>query len=114
MGQKLVVLAFLFFGGLVSYAQKIDKIINAAEVERIEKVLAADDMQGRAPFTPGIEKAAAFIASEFKKSGIQPVNGDSYMQEFSLLRLRMNSVKGTMDGQTIEPINIAVVTVQPE
>lgn len=114
MGQKLVVLAFLVFGGLVSYAQNIDKIINAAEVERIEKILAADDMEGRAPFTPGIEKAAAFIAAEFKKSGIQPVNGDSYMQEFSLLRLRMVSAKGTIDGQTVEPINIAVVTAQPE
>ena len=46
-------------------AQDIDKIINATEVERIEKTLSSDDMQGRKTFTPGIDKAADFIANEF-------------------------------------------------
>ena len=53
---------------LFSFAQNIDKIINAAEVDRIERILSADDMQGRRAFTPGIDKAAEFIASEFAKS----------------------------------------------
>jgi hypothetical protein len=39
-------------------AQDIDQVINPAEVESIEKVLSSDDMQGRASFSPGIEKAA--------------------------------------------------------
>ena len=50
------------------FAQKAENIITLAEVERIETILAADDMQGRAAFTPGIDKAADFIAAEFKKS----------------------------------------------
>ena len=56
---------FLF---LFSFSQKIDKIINVAEVERIEKILSADDMQGRRTFTAGIDKAADFIESEFLKN----------------------------------------------
>ncbi len=52
-------------------AKEIDAIINAKEVERIERTLSADDMQGRKTFTPGIEKAADFIASEFKAIGLQ-------------------------------------------
>jgi hypothetical protein len=114
MGKIIVCFVGLLFTGIASFAQDIDKIINAQEVERIERILSSDDMQGRAPFTPGIEKAAAFIASEFKKSGIQPVNGDSYLQEFSFLRLRMVSAKGLIDGRTVEPINIAVITTQPD
>ncbi|MFN2438640.1 MAG: aminopeptidase, partial [Chitinophagaceae bacterium] len=54
------------------HAQKADAIINAKEVERIEKVLASDDMKGRRTGTPEIDKAAQFIAEEFKKAGIQP------------------------------------------
>jgi Zn-dependent M28 family amino/carboxypeptidase len=94
--------------------QNIDKIINAKEVERIERVLSSDEMGGRAPFTPGIDKAADFIAGEFKKSGIQPVNGQSYFQDFSFLRLRTVSAAGTIDGTTVDPRNIAVVTTDPE
>ena len=42
-------------------AQSTDQYFNAAEVARIEGILASDAMQGRRTFTPGIEKAAAFI-----------------------------------------------------
>ncbi len=52
-------------------AQKADEIINAKEVERIERVLASDEMKGRRVFTPEIDKAADFIAAEFKKAGLQ-------------------------------------------
>ena len=52
-------------------AQKAENIINAKEVERIERVLAADEMKGRRVFSPEIDKAADFIADEFKKAGLQ-------------------------------------------
>ena len=51
--------------------KKINRIINAKEVERIERVLAADDMRGRRIFSPEIDNAADFIASEFKAAGLQ-------------------------------------------
>jgi predicted restriction endonuclease len=41
---------------LLAQAQKIDKIITRAETERIETYLASNELAGRKPFTPGIEK----------------------------------------------------------
>ncbi len=50
------------------WAQKnADNILTAKEAERIERVLASDDMKGRKIYTPEIDKAADFIAAEFKQ-----------------------------------------------
>jgi Zn-dependent M28 family amino/carboxypeptidase len=58
--------------------------LDEAEVARIIKTLSADDMQGRAVYTPGIEKAATFIESEFKKIGLQPFTGETgFRQQFT-------------------------------
>ena len=65
-----------------AFCQSIDKIINATEVERIERTLSSDAMRGRKVFSPDIDKAAEFIADEFKKAGLQPVTGNSYLQDF--------------------------------
>ncbi len=70
-------------------AQQADKIINAAEAERIEKILSADDMQGRKTFTPGIDKAADFIAAEFAKSKLKYfANAKNYFQEISMIKVK--------------------------
>jgi hypothetical protein len=52
------------------YKPNINKIINTKDVTKIEKALAADDMQGRRAFS-GIDKASSFIESRFKKMGLQ-------------------------------------------
>jgi Zn-dependent M28 family amino/carboxypeptidase len=63
----------------------IDAIINVQEVKRIERTLAADEMRGRKIFTPDIDKAADFIAAEFKAIGLQTWNNSgNYRQEFTL------------------------------
>jgi Zn-dependent M28 family amino/carboxypeptidase len=95
-------------------AQSIDKIINAKEVERIERILSADDMAGRKPFTPAIDKAALFIADEFKKAGLQPVNGDSYLQEFAMVRTSIVSASGVVNGKNVEEKNIAAISAKEE
>lgn len=72
---------------LMAPAQKINKLIDASETARIEKALAADDMEGRRAFTPSIDKAAAFIANEFASIGIASLNGDgNYIQSFKVAR----------------------------
>ncbi len=81
---------------LLAQAQKIDKIITRAETERIETYLASDDLAGRKPFTPGIEKAANFIAEEFAKAGLQKMNG-SYLQSFSMYKSQLSGASITMD-----------------
>ncbi|HEY9342934.1 MAG TPA: M28 family peptidase [Hanamia sp.] len=102
-----ITLLFTGFTSLFSFAQNIDKIINATEVERIEKVLSSDDMQGRKTFTPSIDKAADFIAGEFEKSGLKYFDGlKSYKQPFSMIKAELISASGSMDNHPVNPDNI--------
>ncbi len=113
--KKIFLTLIAGFLGLLSFAQKIDKIINAAEVERIERTLAADDMQGRKTFTPGIDKAADFIAGEFAKSKLQ-FWGDnkSYFQEFIMTKAKAKSITGTLDNEALNETNVAANTTSSE
>ena len=94
-------------------AQNVDKLIKEKEVRRIETILAADDMQGRRTFTPGIEKAAAFIADEFKATGLTTLNNSgSYLQSFAMVRTKFLGTSGNFDGTTLDKKDIVVVTTQ--
>ena len=96
-------------------AQKSDDIINAKEVERIERILSADDMMGRKAFTPYADKAADFIADEFKKAGLQTMNGNNgFKQEFAMVRTKFISVTGNFDGEALDAKNIIVITCFPQ
>lgn len=97
------------------YGQNIDEIINAKEVERIEKVLSSDDMRGRRAFTPDIDRAADFISGEFKKIGLQTWNNSgSYRQEFSMVRSQVISASAVLDGVMLDPKNIAINSSQTD
>jgi len=96
------------------FAQDTATIINAKEVERIEKTLSSDEMRGRRAFTPDIDKAADFIAAEFKSIGLQTWNNSgSYRQEFSMVTPKFISASAVLDGNAADQKNIIVVTSQP-
>jgi Zn-dependent M28 family amino/carboxypeptidase len=61
--------------------------ITAALIGQHIKVLASDEFQGRRPFTPGEEKATNYLASEFKKLGLQPGANGSYFQAVPLVEI---------------------------
>lgn len=113
MIKQIVFSGALLVMGHLSFSQSIDQIINVAEVERVERSLSADDMQGRKPFTPGIDKAAAFIAEEFRKAGLKPVNKGSYLQSFDMLRIKFVSAKGTLNGKAVEERDILALSDKP-
>jgi hypothetical protein len=95
-------------------AQKTDEIINAKEAERIERVLSSDDMRGRKTFSPEIDKAADFIADEFKKAGLQTFNGaNGYRQDFAMVSPKFVSGSATFDNDPIDFKNVVVITCQP-
>ena len=97
------------FISLFSFSQQIDKIINAAEVERIEKILSADDMQGRRTFTPGIDKAASFIETEFARNKLKYFsNAKSYSQDFVMTKMKTLEISGMLDNDSLNTINVAV------
>jgi hypothetical protein len=46
------------------------------------KYLASENLQGRGSGTPGLEKAADYIARQFRSLGLKPVSGRDYFQPF--------------------------------
>jgi len=99
----------LLFIARTASAQNIDKIITKDYVDGLIKTLSSDEMQGRATFSPGIDKAATFIASEFKKIGLQPLAGaKGYRQTFYKYQVSPQSAIVTLDGKTIDAANTVV------
>jgi hypothetical protein len=109
---------FLFFSllaSLFSCAQKSGEAISVGEVERIERILASDEMLGREAGKPGSEKAAQFINEEFKKAGLVPLTGAAdNLQSFSLVEAKLLEVKGEMDDQSLDSKKIFVLTTKAD
>jgi aminopeptidase YwaD len=49
------------------------------------KYLASPELKGRATGSPELEKAAAFIAARFRDFGLQPADGKTFYQSFSVV-----------------------------
>jgi hypothetical protein len=98
----LLLLAFLVASHAVS-AQKINRLIRESEVSRVLSALASDDMQGRKAPSPGLEKAAAFIAEEFRKAGLKPLDPSSasHLQSFSVNQFDLTSQEVMVNGQAV-------------
>lgn len=104
------VFVLLVFSSVI-FGQKALDVISIKETERIERILSADDMQGRRTFTPGIEKAANFIAAEFEQTGLKKWNnGISYLQSFSMVRTKLLSQKILVNGALLDTKKSIVVS----
>ena len=49
------------------------------------RVLASDDFEGRKPGTPGEEKTLAYLVGQFRRLGLKPGNGDSFLQQVPMI-----------------------------
>lgn len=113
--KKIIWIQVLVFCSNYAFAQSIDKIINATEVERIERILSADDMQGRKTFTAGSDKAADFIASEFAKSKLKFFgNATSYFQDITMTKSKPLQISGMIDKDSLNSSNVAANTTLAE
>ncbi|SEA66471.1 Peptidase family M28 [Flavobacterium gillisiae] len=113
--KKIVLSGLVLCSSLLVQAQSIDKLITVKKVTEIEKVLAADDMQGRRAFTPGIDKASGYIESQFKKIGLQTFNGaKDYRQEFSMTESKRKSLDIQIDGKAIDAGSMISFSYQPQ
>jgi Zn-dependent M28 family amino/carboxypeptidase len=112
--MKIFLMLCFLTTAMVACAQNLPAVINPQEVKRIETTLASDDMRGRRSGTPDIDRAASFIADEFKKAGLQPLQGNSFLQEFTMIRAKFVSIKGEIDDNELDPKNIIVITTEPE
>ena len=108
--KKSICTLFLLLTASIAFAQDINKIISKEYVDHLIKTLSSDEMQGRRTFTPGIDKAATFIESEFKKIGLMPLTGaEGYRQTFYKYQLTPASAQVVIDGQSVAPENILVL-----
>lgn len=107
-------LMFALFGTLIIYAcatQREVQLHELSDVERIIKSLSADEMQGRATFSPGIEKAASFIENEFKQIGLRPLSNESNLrQQFTMRVIKPGSHTVILNGSPVDPENIIVLS----
>ncbi|UCH64228.1 MAG: M20/M25/M40 family metallo-hydrolase [Fidelibacterota bacterium] len=59
-------------------------------------VLASDEFEGREPSTKGEELTLQFLKEEFEKLGLEPGNGDSYLQEVPLVEMTVGIGTGLL------------------
>jgi len=108
--KKLAIAVAFTVTAAFGYAQDVNKLIKQDDVDRIIKTLSADDMQGRGTFTPGIEKAAQFIETEYKNIGLQPMAGNStFRQNFSMIKSVPVKAEVAINGSPVAADNVAVV-----
>jgi Peptidase family M28/PDZ domain/PA domain len=80
--RRAPVAAAFCFLGMAAAALAARATINPTRYLDDVKFLASQKMKGRATGSPELEKAAAFIAAQFRSVRLQPVEGQSYYQAF--------------------------------
>lgn len=65
--------------------------ISAKSMREHVSVLASDSFEGRKPFTPGEVKSIRYIEKVFREEGLEPGNGDSYLQEVPMVNLKTDA-----------------------
>lgn len=95
-------------------AQKALKVIGVKETTRIETMLSSDAMEGRRTFTPGIDKAAACIATEFEKTGLSTwKGGSSYLQSFAMVKAKPIAQHGVYNGKELASAQLLISSPKP-
>jgi hypothetical protein len=84
-------------------SQTLDRLIREDRVRRTLTMLASDEMRGRRPGTPGIDKAAAAIAAAFGKAGLKPLPGatDGYFQRFETIGATVLEASVAVNGKEL-------------
>ncbi len=102
MKKGLIVSISIFFLINSVTAQNVDQVFNEKEIRQIESVLSSDNMQGRRTFTPGIRKAADFIAGCFEKAGLKTWPSlEGYLQKFAMTGVQPEAVSVEWQGKQL-------------
>lgn len=94
--MKKVIFFVLAANSLFSFAQDISK----EKVVAVVSTLASDEMKGRKFGTPENDKAAEYIAKEFKQNNLDYCFGDSYLIPFEYKGQKGYNVCGIKKGKS--------------
>lgn len=108
--RPITLIAGVLFSSATAFAQQI----RVADVTKTINFLASDEMKGRQVYSPEIDKAADFIAAEFKKAGLLPFEGSSYLQSFVMVSATQQTISVNAAGKEVDPKNVVVLTSKPE
>lgn len=96
--KLIVVLLFVFQSKI--HAQEIESQPISAYALEIIQALTSDEFDGRGYLNDGMKKSAEFIANEFEKLGLKPING-SYFQEFEMPINLIKDARLIINGQKL-------------
>ena len=84
LARSGLALALCSIAAIAAPARLGQKADGARYIEHV-KFLASPELEGRAAGTAGLERAAAYIADQFKRAGLEPgAGGGSYLQPFTV------------------------------
>lgn len=77
--------------------KEVQASISAADLGRRIETLASDEFEGRAPSTPGGQKASQYIADEMERAGLSPMGDNgTYFQTVELTEASVNAAESSM------------------
>ncbi len=92
----------LFLTAILLFAQMPSRVstgydsIQASRLKADLTFLSSDALEGRRSLERGSEVAIQWIASEFAKSGLKPLTGDSFLQTVPIIEYQADRSKTTM------------------
>ena len=100
--MKTLFYIVLIFCASQIYGQKSNDTVALSDLKRHLNILASDAMEGRETGTPGIEKAAVYLETEFKRLGLRPGNGENFRQEYVTPEENLNAcnIIAQIEGNT--------------
>ncbi|MDP4221633.1 MAG: hypothetical protein Q8896_14450, partial [Bacteroidota bacterium] len=79
---------------LSAFSQTTSPSITSADLRQRMNILASDSLAGRRTGEPGCESAARYIAKEFKRMGLRPLDpAKSYFQHYDFSERAFDSTK---------------------
>lgn len=97
---KIFSLSILLFLNFLIYGQEVKSTISPYAFDII-KNLASDEFSGRGYIDQGMNRTADFIADEFKKLGLEKMNG-SYFQEFEMPINILENARLKLNGKELK------------
>ncbi|MFM7396943.1 MAG: M28 family metallopeptidase [Gammaproteobacteria bacterium] len=89
--SAVLALSALTLAGCHGASRSTPPPISASEYERHIVTLSSDEFEGRKPGAAGERKTVDYLVSEFKKLGLAPGNGDSYLQQVPIVEITAGS-----------------------
>ena len=71
--------------------------------------LADDSLEGRGTGSPGFEKAATYVAEQFRAAGLQPAGVDGYRQPIDFKVVKVDESRCSLDllrGGKVQPVKL--------